>query len=67
MIILKIKKIEEGTNKTTVLDKFFNISKQQETVKTQERTNIQKYLNNINENSLNLDDFVKDKSKCKCM
>ena len=60
----KKKKIEEGTNKRKVLDKFFNINKVEKTTEIQERTNIQKYLNNINENTLNLGDFVRDKNKC---
>ena len=60
----KKKKIEEGKNKTTVLDKFFNIHKVEKNNEFQERTNIKKYLNNINENTLNLNDFVREKNKC---
>tara|TARA_Y100000816_G_C26055580_1_gene553891 strand:+ start:67 stop:1182 length:1116 start_codon:yes stop_codon:yes gene_type:complete len=59
------KKIAEGTSKTTVLDKFFNIGKPQVATANQERSNVRRYLNNIDETTLNLGDFSRDLSICK--
>jgi hypothetical protein len=62
------KKIAEGTNKTTLLDNFFkiNINKDNNnnTKPSQEITNIQKYLANVDETFLDIGNFVVQTNIC---
>ena len=61
------KTISEGTNKTIILNNFFNKSKKQtkqsEHIK-QSETDMQKYLMNINEGVLNLSNYVVQNDIC---
>ena len=60
------KKVAEGTNKTTLLDNFFKINKDKKsnTVASQEITNIQKYLSNVDETFLDVGNFVIQTNIC---
>jgi len=58
------KKIAEGTNKTTILNNFFKINKNITNNNDKEITDIQKYLTNVDENFLNIKNFVYQKDIC---
>jgi hypothetical protein len=57
------KKISEGTNQLTRLDKFFNIEKKKK-CKTENKNNVQKYLVNVDDSFLNIDSFIKHTDVC---
>jgi hypothetical protein len=62
------KKISEGNNKTTLLNTFFNVRNSDASfsdVELKERTNIQKYLSNVDDSFLNMDNFVYQTDICK--
>ena len=62
------KKIAQGTNKTTVLDDFFNVNKAGLDTKAKERTNVQKYLTSVDESFLDVGNFVIQTDICeKCL
>lgn len=58
------KKISEGTNELTRLDKFFNIKKNK-TKPTENKNNVQKYLVNVDDSFLNIDSFINHTDVCK--
>jgi len=58
------KKIAQGTNKTTVLDDFFNVNKSVIDTKAKERTNVQKYLTNVDDSFLDVGNFVVQTDVC---
>lgn len=58
------KKISEGTNELTRLDKFFNIKKNK-TKTTENKNNVQKYLVNVDDSFLNIDSFINHTDVCK--
>ena len=60
------KKIAECTNKTTILDTFFNKNKddQKESV-SNEKKNIQKYLTNVDDSFLDINNFVQQTDICR--
>ena len=51
------KKIADGTNKTTILNKFFNVDKESNITNNTEITDIQKYLTNVDESYLNINNL----------
>jgi hypothetical protein len=57
------KKISEGTNELTRLDKFFNIKKNK-TKQTENKNNVQKYLVNVDDSFLNIDSFINHTDVC---
>ena len=57
------KKISEGTNELTRLDKFFNIKKNK-TKPTENKNNVQKYLVNVDDSFLNIDSFINHTDVC---
>lgn len=57
------KKISEGTNELTRLDKFFNIEKNK-TKTTENKNNVQKYLVNVDDSFLNIDSFINHTDVC---
>jgi hypothetical protein len=61
------KKISEGNNKTTILNNFFNLKRDVSSsdVELKERTNIQKYLSNVDESFLDMNNFVFQTDVCK--
>ena len=61
------KKISEGNNKTTLLNDFFNLKRDASSseVDLKERTNIQKYLSNVDESFLDMNNFVFQTDVCK--
>jgi hypothetical protein len=61
------KKISEGNNKTTLLNDFFNLKRDASSseVDLKERTNIQKYLSNVDESFLDMNNFVFQTDICK--
>lgn len=60
------KKISEGNNKTTVLSNFFNLKKDTSSeFELKERTNIQKYLSNVDETFLDMNNFTVQTDVCK--
>ena len=62
------KKISEGNSKTTLLNTFFNVRNSDAScsdIELKERTNIQKYLSNVDESFLNMDNFVYQTDICK--
>jgi hypothetical protein len=60
------KKIAECTNKTTILDTFFNKKNddQKESI-SNERKNIQKYLTNVDDSFLDINNFVQQTDICR--
>jgi len=58
------KKISEGTNELTSLDKFFNIKKNK-TKAILNKNNVQKYLVNVDDAFLNMDSFINHTDVCK--
>ena len=58
------KKIEEGKNKTRSLETFFKVKSVKESPEQAERSTVQKYLNNIDTTTIDLNDFARDKTKC---
>jgi hypothetical protein len=60
------KKIADCKNKTTVLDNFFNIKKdeQKETI-SNEKKNIQTYLTNVDDSFLDINNFVQQTDICR--
>ncbi len=60
------KKISEGNNKTTLLNNFFNLKKETSSeIDLKERTNIQKYLSNVDESFLDMNNFTVQTDVCK--
>jgi len=65
------KKISEGNSKTTLLNDFFNMKKDNSSssssadLELKERTNIQKYLSNVDETFLDMCNFVVQTDICK--
>jgi len=61
------KKISEGNSKTTLLNDFFNLKRDASSceVDLKERTNIQKYLSNVDETFLDMNNFVFQTDVCK--
>jgi hypothetical protein len=60
------KKISEGTSKTTVLDTFFKIKKDESHDNDiKEISNVQKYFSNIDNTILNINNFVVQTDICK--
>lgn len=61
------KKISEGNSKTTLLNDFFNLKKDisSSEVDLKERTNIQKYLSNVDDTFLDMNNFVFKTDVCK--
>ena len=60
------KNISEGLTKPKILDMFFNIKDINKEINSEMSiTNIQKYLTNIDSNSLNINDFISETNKCK--
>ena len=61
------KKIAECTNKTTLLDAFFNKNKDElkESIISNEKKNIQKYLTNIDESFLDINNFIQQTDICR--
>ena len=57
------KKISEGTNELTRLDKFFNIEKNK-TKTTENKNNVQKYLVNVDDSFLNIESFINHTDVC---
>tara|TARA_B110001450_G_scaffold255703_2_gene283957 strand:- start:16972 stop:18093 length:1122 start_codon:yes stop_codon:yes gene_type:complete len=58
------KKIAQGKNKTTILNKFFNIDKANNNKNEKEITDIQKYLTNVDDSFLNINNFIYQKDIC---
>ena len=53
------KQISEGKNKTTMLNNFFNVKKNESSDNnSKERNNLQKYLTNVDETFLDINNFV---------
>ena len=62
------KKIAECTNKTTILDTFFSINKNDDQKKeciSNEKKNIQKYLTNVDDSFLDINNFVQQTDICR--
>jgi hypothetical protein len=62
------KKISEGNNKTTLLNTFFNVKNNDSSFsefELKERTNIQKYLSNVDDSFLDMNNFVYQTDICK--
>lgn len=61
------KKISEGNNKTTLLNNFFNINKDKilSDDNLKDITNIQKYLSNVDETYLDMNNYVFQSDICK--
>jgi hypothetical protein len=61
------KKIAECTNKTTLLDAFFNKNKDElkESIISNEKKNIQKYLTNIDDSFLDINNFIQQTDICR--
>jgi hypothetical protein len=58
------KAIAEGNNKTKILNKFFNIDNINENLEKNRDNNVQKYLTNIDESFLNIDNFITKTDIC---
>jgi len=58
------KQISEGKNKTTLLNDFFNIKRENADTVSKERTNVQKYLTNVDETFLDINNFVMQTDIC---
>ena len=52
------KNIAEGKNKTRMLNHFFNIGTEKQDKNKDTTTNVQKYLANVDENFLDMDNFI---------
>jgi hypothetical protein len=61
------KQIAQGNNKTTILDNFFKINKNDDAKTTQSReiNSIQKYLSNVDETFLDVGNFVVQTNVCR--
>ena len=61
------KKIAECTNKTTLLDAFFNKNKDElkESIISNEKKNIQKYLTNVDDSFLDINNFIQQTDICR--
>ena len=59
------KKIAGGTNKTIILNKFFNIKDDTNDILLKERSNVQKYLSNVDETFLDITNFITQTDICK--
>ena len=64
------KKIAECTNKTTILDTFFSINKNDNSQKekeciSNEKKNIQKYMTNVDDSFLDINNFVQQTDICR--
>jgi hypothetical protein len=62
------KKIAECTNKTTILDTFFSLNKNDDQKKeciSNEKKNIQKYLTNVDDSFLDINNFVQQTDICR--
>ena len=64
--ILKIKnKFPKVKNKTTMLNEFFNVNKKEiNDTNAKERSNVQKYLTNVDETFLDINNFVMQTDIC---
>ena len=59
------KQISEGKNKTTMLNDFFNVKKKEAVdINAKERSNVQKYLTNVDETFLDINNFVLQTDIC---
>ena len=58
------KNIAEGKNKTRVLNHFFNIGTEKHDNNKDTTTNVQKYLANVDENFLDMDNFIVSTDVC---
>lgn len=58
------KEISEGKNKTTILNEFFNIKKNEVENNTIEITNVRKYLSNIDDTFLDINNFITSTEIC---
>ena len=58
------KNIAEGKNKTRVLNHFFNIGTEKPDNNKDTTTNVQKYLANVDENFLDMDNFIVSTDVC---
>jgi hypothetical protein len=58
------KLISEGNNKTKILNTYFNIDKNENNLKKDCYNNVQKYLINLDESFLNIDDFITSTDIC---
>lgn len=59
------KQISEGKNKTTMLNEFFNVNKNEiNDTNAKERSNVQKYLTNVDETFLDINNFVMQTDIC---
>jgi hypothetical protein len=58
------KQISEGKNKTKLLNQFFNIDKQQHHIQKKETNTIKKYLSNVDERFLDLENFIVSTDVC---
>ena len=59
------KQISEGKNKTTMLNEFFNVNKKEiNDTNAKERSNVQKYLTNVDETFLDINNFVMQTDIC---
>jgi hypothetical protein len=61
------KKIAECTNKTTLLDAFFNKNKDElkDSIISNEKKNIQKYLTNVDDSFLDINNFIQQTDICR--
>ena len=59
------KQISEGKNKTTMLNEFFNVNKNEiNDTNAKETSNVQKYLTNVDETFLDINNFVMQTDIC---
>ena len=59
------KQISEGKNKTTMLNEFFNVNKKEiNDTNAKETSNVQKYLTNVDETFLDINNFVMQTDIC---
>lgn len=58
------KKVTEGTNKTTVLDEFFNTDKDSVEQVAKERSNVQRFLTNVDDSFMDVTNYVVQTDIC---
>jgi hypothetical protein len=56
--------ISKGNNKIKILKEYFNIKNNDNVLKVNNNTNVQKYLTSIDESFLNIDDFITATDVC---
>lgn len=59
------KEIASGNNKTTILDKYFKIDTKEKELNTKEISTVEKYLSNIDDNFLDIKNYVVQTDICK--